>query len=146
MKNLFVGIIFIFSHSLFMTIAEAQEQSTLEPGVKNIIQDARVAELINKHIILNENQSGIDGFRVQIFFDSGNNSMENALKVKTNFVSKYPDIPVYLIWQQPNYKVRIGDFRTKIEAQGLFDKIKSEYKNAFIVKDKIAFPAIDQGN
>jgi hypothetical protein len=129
---------------LSASIAKSQEQSDLQPELKNIIQDPKVAELIEKHIQFNENQPVIEGFRVQIFFDSGNNSMENASKVKSNFLNKYPDIPVYLLWQQPNYKVRVGDFRTKIEAQGFYSKIKSEYKNAFIVKDKIYFPAISQ--
>ena len=144
MKYKFLYI--IFSFFLTISLSEAQEKSTLEPEIKKIIQDEKVIELINKHILLNENQPSIEGYRVQIFFDSGNNSMETALKVKTNFMGKYPDIPVYLIWQQPNYKVRVGDFRTKIEAQGLYNKIKSDYKNAFIVKDKISFPAIDQRN
>ena len=109
----------------------------------DIVQDQTIAGLLTKHVELNEIHPCITGYRVQIFFDSGNNSKDNAVKIKTDFMTRYPEISCYLLWQQPNYKVRVGDFRNRLEAQGFLEKIRNDYKNAFIVKDKISFPPLE---
>jgi hypothetical protein len=56
------------------------------------------------------------------------------------FEEKYPDIGVYLTWKAPNFKVRVGDFGTRMEAEGFLNKIKKDYPIAWVIKDKIKFP------
>ncbi len=136
---LFISICFF----IFVIPVLAQQSTNSGSTVLTYIHDIRIEELVRKHIELNEKNPNINGYRVQIFFDSGNNSRENAIKIKSDFILQHPDINCYLLWQQPNYKLRVGDFRTKIEAQGFLEKIRNEYKNAFIVKDKISFPFLD---
>jgi hypothetical protein len=53
---------------------------------------------------------------------------------------KFTDEQAYLLFQEPNYKVRIGDFRTQLDALGYMRKIQVAYPNAFIVYDKINLP------
>ena len=101
-------------------------QETAKGNVR-IIQDDRVDLLVSKHIQLNGNRKGIDGYRIQIFFDSGNNSKTNALDVYNKFAAKYPDIPTYLSFKAPNYKVRVGDFRTQLDAQRFLNTIIGDY-------------------
>ena len=48
----------------------------------------------------------------------------------------------YMLFQTPNFKVRIGDFRNKSEALKTKAQIASKYPNAFIVKDNIRYPEI----
>ena len=116
----------------------------------NIIQDSRIDTLINTHIIINENKlsnpenDGISGYRINIFFDSGNNSKSMAEKTKENFIEKYPGTGVYISFRSPFYYVRIGDYRTKIEAEAFFRKINKYYPNAWIIKDEINFPLLDK--
>ena len=50
---------------------------------------------------------------------------------------------MYLIFQEPYYKVRIGDYRTKMEAEAFLKKISGSYSNAFVVKDEINFPKLE---
>lgn len=99
-------------------------------------------ELVEKHISLNKKEGTIKGYRVQIFFDSGNRSKDKAYKVQADFLLKYPDINAYVSFQAPNYRVRVGDFRNAVEAQGFVEKLKSEYPNAYYVQDKIELPAL----
>ncbi|MEI6577610.1 MAG: SPOR domain-containing protein [Bacteroidota bacterium] len=115
-----------------------------QPGKLTIFQDNRVNELIEKHIALNKRQEGvIDGYRIQIFFDSGAESKKRAMETKKDFQDKYTDIPSYLSFSEPFFKIRVGDFRRKVEADGLLHKINLIYPNAYIVRDKISYPKIN---
>jgi hypothetical protein len=107
------------------------------------IQDDKVDLLVSKHIQINQNRQGIDGFRIQIFFDSGNNSKTRAKSVYESFLAKYPDVGAYLTFKPPNYKVRVGDFRTKLDAQRFLNEILSDYPNAWIIDDKINLPKVE---
>lgn len=114
-----------------------------------IIQDARIDTILDKHIemnealLLNADNYAIDGYRVQIFQESGNRSSTSAREVMAEFSMKYPDVPVYLTWQAPNFKVRVGDFETRMEAEGFLNKIKRYYPIAWVIRDKIKYPVIN---
>jgi hypothetical protein len=112
-------------------------------GKSEVIQDQRVDVLLNKHIRINELNKTIEGYRIQIFSDSGNNSKANAQSLRDEFMSKYPSLGVYLTFKSPNYKVRIGDFRTRLDAQRLLNDISVDFPNAFIVTDQINLPNSD---
>ena len=108
------------------------------------MQDARITALVAKHLAFNESRGSIKGFRIQIFFDSGNNSKSKAISVMNEFTSKHRKVEGYLSFQEPNFKVRVGDFRTRMDAQRFLHKIAEEYPSAFIVKDnEINFPSLD---
>ena len=113
-------------------------------GKLEVYQDARISALVQKHIQFNSRQKGVmDGYRIQIFFDSGTDSKKRAMDARSEFQGKHPDMNAYLSFQEPFYKVRIGDFRYRIEADGYLEKIKTDYPNVFTVKDRIYFPKID---
>jgi hypothetical protein len=92
---------------------------------------------------LNVKSPRIDGWRVNIFFETGNNSKKLAMEAKAGFVQKYPNVPSYLVFQEPYYKIRVGDYRTQLEAEKFLKIIAAEYPNAFVVEDKINFPELD---
>ena len=53
------------------------------------------------------------------------------------FLKKFPDDMAYLIYQQPNFKIRVGDFRDRLQAQQFYLKLLPIFNTAFIVKDEI---------
>ncbi len=112
-------------------------------GNINIIQDPRLDTLLLLHKDLNVKSPRIDGWRVNIFFETGNNSKKLAMEAKAGFVQKYPNVPSYLVFQEPYYKIRVGDYRTQLEAEKFLKIIAAEYPNAFVVEDKINFPELD---
>ena len=75
-----------------------------------------------------------DGYRIKIHFGQDRNK---ATEIKTKFLSKYRDASAYENYIQPNFVIVVGDFKTKPEAYGYLNKIKSDFPSAFIVKDKI---------
>jgi hypothetical protein len=109
-----------------------------------IIQDDRVDVLVKKHIQVNQVLNTMDGFRIQVFSDSGINSKTKAQMVQDEFLAKFPQMGVYLTFKSPNYKVRIGDFRTKLDAQRFLIELTADYPNAFIIADQINLPKTDQ--
>jgi len=60
-----------------------------------------------------------------------------AREVQTKFSAKYNEIPTYEEYQQPNFVINVGDFKTKLQAYELLKKIKEDYPYTFIVKSKI---------
>ena len=112
---------------------------TTYPGNVQVYQDSRIPALVNKHIHMSK-EGRIDGYRVQIFFDSGPNSKNRAAGKKGQFVAMYSRVSAYLTWDTPNYKVRVGDFRTRMDAEGFKAKIIESFPDAFVVRDNINYP------
>ena len=108
-----------------------------------IIQDERLDELVGRHAKINEERKGIPGFRIRIFSESGQNARQNALNVQAKFYNNYPDIETYLGYDPPNFKLYIGDFRTRSEALKIQRKISRDYPYSFIVSGLINFPSLD---
>ncbi len=100
----------------------------------SLVQDKRIGQLIEKHIAINQEKEGKKGFRVQIFFGS---SKKDAMKIKTSFIESQPDHEAYVTYDTPYFKVRTGDFRTRIEASKLQKEISEEFPGCFIVQDMI---------
>jgi hypothetical protein len=148
------SVIFIFV--LFSSLGYAQtdtlviksgissQAATLEDFLEKqpIKQDPRITDLLIRHNQINQKRKGTDGFRLEIFFSSENKARERAVRVKNEFNLVFPEIKSYILFQTPNFKVRVGDFRNKSEALKTKAHIASKYPNAFIVKDNIRFPEL----
>ena len=140
--KILVPVVVLFLLSGLSLMGFAQEKNKEKEHIQ-IIQDDKVDLLVSKHIQINQNRKGIDGYRIQIFFDSGNNSKTKAQSIYDGFKAKYPDVGAYLSFKSPNYKVRIGDFRTRLDAQRFLNNIIDEYPNAWIIADMINLPKVE---
>ena len=128
-----------------VTISESNQEETTQPAILqnlNVNQDSRLDKMLNWHITKNEKMDGMEGFRVEIFFSADLDALEQAKNKKVEFLSKFPDYLVHIKYDAPNFKVRVGDFRTKNEALKLKKDIERDYPMAFIVPDKIKFPLL----
>lgn len=113
-----------------------------QSGYLILKQDPKINKLIMKQREIHANDSTIDGFRVQIFMELGNDALIHADSVKTRFQEEYPEVPIYLVFGQPYYRLRIGDFRTRLEAENMYQQVKEEYRNAFVTADRIELPYV----
>ena len=123
MKLLIFGLVFVFS-----TIKIAHAQS----GKVEITKDPKIDVLIARRLELTQNGKSaprIDGFRIQIYSGS---ERQVAYTELSRFKSIYPQVFTYLNYIQPNYKVQIGDFRTRMEAEKFMNSIKLNFSTAFI--------------
>lgn len=132
MRSLFLNVFILFI--MFYGINPVKSQV-------EIISPTEINILIEKHISSNKSLEGKQkGYRVQIFFDSGNNSRMQATNVRNEFASKYPKISTHIIFKEPNFRVRVGDFRTRSDARGFQQTIADKYPQSFVVKDDIIYP------
>ncbi|MBP7510962.1 MAG: SPOR domain-containing protein [Bacteroidia bacterium] len=104
-----------------------------------LISDPKLDSLVSKNIEINKSQQTIDGYRIQLFSGSERN---NANALRTRFKTDYPDENVYLIYQQPYFKLRVGDYRNLIEAQEMYLQLQKTYDQLLIVPDKINLPKL----
>jgi len=108
-----------------------------------IICDPEVDALVAKHISLNRAMNAMEGFRIQIFSESGVNSKNKAQTAHDEFQAGYPGTGIYLSFKSPNYRVRVGDFRSRLDAQRFLVELTVDYPNAFIIEDQINLPKTD---
>lgn len=95
----------------------------------NITQDKRLPELVSLHNDMIKNNAIGHRYKIQLFYGS---DRDQAVKVREDFKKKFSDYPAQIEFETPNYKVWIGDFRSRLEADRAFAPIKEEFKSAFI--------------
>lgn len=101
--------------------------------------DPRVTKLQQKYVELNKLKQSSAGYRIQVHFG---NEREKAKEIKTKFLQAFPDIPAYDSYQSPNFRVRVGDFRSKLEASKYLKQISASFPSSFIVTDNIKYPKL----
>lgn len=84
----------------------------------------------------------IEGFRIQIFMESGNAAVERAQAAIARYHEAFPEDKTYLSFGQPYYRVRVGDFRTRLEAEGRLQQVIRLFSQAFVIKDIIEPPPL----
>jgi len=119
------------------------QKSGKNTGKVKIYQDQKIENLVLTHIRKNEKQDGFMGFRIQVFFGSGGEAKKKAQEIKNDISNKYPGVEAHLIYDSPNFKLRLGDFRTKNDAFKFKIELEQDYPSAFIVEDFVDFPKLN---
>lgn len=98
-------------------------------------QPASVDEAIGKRM---ERQSGekVPIYRIRIYFSNAQGAREQSSAVAARCKSKF-SYPVYRTFISPNFKVTVGNFRTKSDALRALMEIKKDFPSAFIVKEGV---------
>ena len=135
-------IILLLFMVLAMVPAHAQQK---KKGKIEITGDTKVSELVKKHIEFNETLQTVPGYRVQIAALSGPNSRTQAFELKQRFKEQYPEVEVYIIFNEPNFRVKVGDFTSKLDAHVFMRKIKDKYPGT-IVKENVYPIHLDWSN
>lgn len=107
-----------------------------------IERDPRLDTLVMRHIRVNQMKDGFPGYRLQLFSGSGTQARQEANQLRAEFMARNPEVPAYLVYEAPNFKVRVGDYRTELEAIKLQRNLEYRWPGAFVVKDNIKFPKL----
>ncbi|CAN5490679.1 SPOR domain-containing protein [soil metagenome] len=130
--------ILIFFASVSCKHAQAQKSSA-DTGKVDLVQEYKIKELLSKQAEINS-KAPIKGYRIKIHFGSDKNK---AKEIKAKFISKFPNIAAYEKYDQPNFNIRVGDFRTKLEAYKALKEIQIEFPASFLVQDEIEMPKLN---
>lgn len=96
-----------------------------EPGVEALL------ELFQT---VNENETEVEGWRVQILATTDRRRLET---VENQFKVNYPSVPVDWVHTKPYYKLRAGAFKTKQEAERLKYTLGQQFEGVYLVKDDV---------
>ncbi len=130
-------LIFIFS-----MVGYTMAQHRTAEGEVNIVQDPRVDLLLERHVEANAAFDGLTGYRIQIYFDSGSNARNRANNERRKFMNLFPATKAYVMFDAPNFKVRVGNFRTRLEAERWLREIQKHFDMAYVVPSKIELPTL----
>lgn len=133
-------LIFVAALTVAVTL-----QAQTRRGKVEITGDVQVSELVKKHIEFNERMRTVPGYRVQIAALSGANSREQAFDLKRRFKEDYPEVEVYIIFTEPNFRIKVGDFTSKLDAFVFMRNIKDRYPGT-IVKENVFPIHLDMSN
>lgn len=125
-KELFFLIAILGGSSLFAQ-ASGKVEVSFEPGIEGIM-GGYIAKAV---------EDEPQGFRVQICTESGNNAKDIANGQKAHFYTKYEGRKAYLEWESPNFKVRVGDFKNRLEATLYWKQLIVDFPTSYVVMDEI---------
>ena len=78
----------------------------------------------------------IPGYRIQVASLSGTSSKNRAFEMKERIREAYPGVEAYVVFDEPNFKVKVGDFRTRLEAYVFLQHIRADFPGT-IIRDNI---------
>ena len=100
-----------------------------------IINEKGIDNLVSKYENILKNTGGIKGWRLQLKFKAKESEI---IKIKLKFIQLFPDIPVFLEYQEPYYRIRVGNCRTKLEALKIKNLIKKHFSDTYPVPEIIS--------
>jgi len=106
--------------------------------------DSLLLSNYTKMIAKNMRSSGIPGYRIRIYSESGIGAKKEQQQVRARFLSLFPGLDAYNRYDEPFFKVYVGDCRTKSDALKLNDRIKRDFPNPIVVPDYINLKPVDQ--
>ncbi len=112
--------------------------NVIGPGAE-VNQTQQVRQALETYTAQNE-QKPIQGYRIRVFYDNSTSARVKSESIEQYLRNQYPETGVYRSFESPNYKVTIGDFRTKEEALKIYNALKGTYPTAYIIKENINFP------
>ncbi|WP_276359059.1 SPOR domain-containing protein [Daejeonella sp. H1SJ63] len=130
-RKIIIGLL-LFAASFLNAAAQ-------EKGRVVVVKDPKIDSLIAKRLELNKSTVPgksimVSGFRVQVF--SGLDRQQ-VYAEQTKFKSRFPGTGTYITYTQPNYRLRVGDFRTRLEAEKFMNELKKYYSSMFIFSELI---------
>ncbi len=97
-------------------------------------QDPKINELLGIYKMYNQKNDFLEGYRVQIAFSNDRQEIYNS---KAKVYQDFPEEKAYVAYEQPYYKLRIGDYTSRLEAYERLNEVIKKYPAAFVVRDKI---------
>lgn len=116
-------------------------------GTVQVEKDPKVDSLIGNYLVGEGKtnfglpaSSSSNGYRIQIFSGSDRKA---AYNVQARFQKRFPAIRTYLSYRDPNFKVKVGDFRSRLEAEKMVEEMRHAFNGPSIIPEKINLPKLD---
>ena len=118
---------FIFMFSIFITANSFSQESKT-----TVIQNPNFSKLLKEKQQINSSLNVDDFYKIQIYYGD----KENAKKNLMGFKKEFKEIEGTILYTNPTYKVWVGSFKLRIEAEKALIDIKKKFPTAFLIKKK----------
>lgn len=131
-----VRLVFLSVAAPFFCLYSYAQDSTDTTTHANftVKQDASIASLLYQYKDYNRKKEFTEGYRIQITYTD---VRDEVYQSKGTMYKEFPELASYVEYEQPYYKLRLGDFKTRLEATHFLQQVIPLYTGAFIVRDKI---------
>jgi len=131
---------------LFLLFCGSRVMAQVADTTVSVEKDPRIDQLVRKQIEINElttreTRRYVQGFRIQVM-----NSPDRArvFAAKARVFEQFPDWKPYLLYQSPNYKLRVGNFKTQEEAQDAMKQLAKIFPTGvYVIPDLIELKLSD---
>jgi len=120
-RKIFLSLVIL---NIWSSYLYAQDQKV------TVSQDPKFEQLLNEKRKINASLTVNDSYKIQIY----NGGSENAKKYLNDFKQNFSDIDATIVFNTPNYKVWVGNYKTRIDAERSLIDIKKKYNNVLLIK------------
>lgn len=124
----------------FALRAQTSPPDSTREAAQVFYHDGRIEPMLRMHEEWKRANPTQPGYRVQLY----NGNKADAQKVRAQFVRTFPDAPVYLTYETPEYRVQAGDFRDRFEAEKALRLWLPAFAGAFVVPARIQWPLLPE--
>ncbi|WP_342647180.1 SPOR domain-containing protein [Mucilaginibacter sp. CSA2-8R] len=132
---------------LLLLLIDTGKTQAQTRGKLEIIKDSRIDTLIARRSAIGKNGgkaagSGISSYGYRVQFFSGANR-KDAFSAQNRFQRMHPELRTYINYKEPNFKIKGGDFRSRLEATKLVEELKGLFSPLYIISERINMPKLD---
>lgn len=119
-------------------IIQELQTDSIHSGQVRISSDRHINDLLQWQVHLNEKKKTFSGYRIQIYsVNSLGCNIEQLKKMRDEFEKTFQDIPAYLKYFDPDFKIRVGNYRNRLECIPDLHRIRKIYPASYAVKTEI---------
>ena len=123
---------------------EGTVRITCDPKINELLGTPTSSPRPSESISGSENASKSIGYRIQIYMDNSPKAKNEVTRIQSLFNGTFPDVGTYVNYNAPNWRVFVGDFRTKDEANAFKQNIQNSLpelgREMYIVPSRINLP------
>ncbi|MBX2827761.1 MAG: SPOR domain-containing protein [Flavobacteriaceae bacterium] len=114
--------------TLFLTLISVSGQA--QTATVTINQDEKIPQLLELKKEMEKDNELTEGFTIQLYYGS----LRRANTVISNYRNKYAQWPASIEYETPNYKVWVGNFTSRLEADRALLEVHRNFPTAFVLQ------------
>lgn len=144
---IFLGVISCangFSQSIENFKTKLSQPDSVTLARVEIVEHGDAAAAVRQMAQSNLADAKIKGYRVRIFFDNSQNARSSAESALSRFKEFFPDVPAYMNYENPYFKVTVGNCISAEEAITLWGRVKNSFDRAFVVRETVQISTLSE--